>query len=284
MGYNIKPFKGIQLNHSHRLSRNLVGCWLLNEGIGFNINDLSGNGNNGSLNLSSSGEWQPGKTGYTLSFVSDDYVVMENSANSSLDIGMESISIVGLVKTNYSNNDVVFQKSEDLAVPGSPGYSLYLRTTNPYVRMVVQDGSEFAHLGSQPQDIRDGEWHQIIGMWNYDTQTVSVYVDTVLKGSTVSADVDSLSNISNFEIGRNFGDGSPDSYYDGAFEYLYVYKEAINQIKINELYYNPYAMFEAQSPGRFISIPGAPPAGIVVPIISSDGIHSVIFGGQVITG
>lgn len=38
-----KPFRGTQLNKSHPLSKGLIGCWIMNEGSGGIIRDLSGN-------------------------------------------------------------------------------------------------------------------------------------------------------------------------------------------------------------------------------------------------
>ena len=43
----LKPPKGAMLNRGHPLSRGLKGCWLMNEGGGKIVNDLSGNGNTG---------------------------------------------------------------------------------------------------------------------------------------------------------------------------------------------------------------------------------------------
>lgn len=57
----LKPIRGAQLNKSHPLARGLVGCWLLNEGSGKIVNDLSGNGNTGTFVNDVS--WSSGKCG-----------------------------------------------------------------------------------------------------------------------------------------------------------------------------------------------------------------------------
>jgi hypothetical protein len=44
----MKPMLGRQINHAHGLS-DFVGCWLMNEGAGDKVYDLSGNGKDGTL-------------------------------------------------------------------------------------------------------------------------------------------------------------------------------------------------------------------------------------------
>jgi len=52
---NIKPPRGTLLNKEHPLVRNLVGCYLFNEGTGLKVFDLSGNGYKGTLDGASWG-------------------------------------------------------------------------------------------------------------------------------------------------------------------------------------------------------------------------------------
>ena len=68
-----KPPLGVGLDFTHPLAQGLVGCWLFNEGSGDKVNDLSGNGNVGTLQNMAfpstvvSG-WNPGKDGPALAF------------------------------------------------------------------------------------------------------------------------------------------------------------------------------------------------------------------------
>jgi Concanavalin A-like lectin/glucanases superfamily len=69
----LKPPKGAMLNRGHPLARGLVGCWLMNEGGGNQVYDLSGNGATGTLNMDT--KWQPGNKGSALYFDgTGDYV------------------------------------------------------------------------------------------------------------------------------------------------------------------------------------------------------------------
>ncbi len=60
----LKPVLGSQLSLGSHLARGLVGCWLLNEGSGNKVFDLSGNGNTGTV--SSGTVWKPGIYGQVL--------------------------------------------------------------------------------------------------------------------------------------------------------------------------------------------------------------------------
>ncbi|MBU0598822.1 LamG domain-containing protein, partial [Patescibacteria group bacterium] len=72
----MKPLLGVQLNRSHPLAKGLVGCWVMNEGAGNKIYDLSGNGNDGSFPGGTANPlWKPGRTGPALKFDGvNDYV------------------------------------------------------------------------------------------------------------------------------------------------------------------------------------------------------------------
>ena len=52
-----KPFRGIQINWAHPLARGLVGVWLMNEGTGNKIYDLSGNQHIGTFENTPT--WEP---------------------------------------------------------------------------------------------------------------------------------------------------------------------------------------------------------------------------------
>ena len=74
---NQKPRQGSRLKPAHRLSRGLVGCWLLNEGCGTTTFDHSLNGNHGSLEniaypATATSGWNPGDYGVGVQFDGTD--------------------------------------------------------------------------------------------------------------------------------------------------------------------------------------------------------------------
>lgn len=74
----MKPIRGILLNKSHPLARNLIADWPCNEGTGKIVSDLSGNRHTGII---AGAVWKPGKygSGSALDFVTNDYVEIADS-------------------------------------------------------------------------------------------------------------------------------------------------------------------------------------------------------------
>ena len=73
----VKPYRGTPLNKNHPLARGLAGCWVMNEGTGFKVFDLSGNGNTGTMTGMTNSDWVPGTDGYALDFDgTDDYIAV----------------------------------------------------------------------------------------------------------------------------------------------------------------------------------------------------------------
>ncbi len=82
-----KPLQGAPINWSHPLAKGLVGFWLMNEGGGNKIYDLSGNNNTGTLTnmaipATATSGWNPSRTGMGLSFDGvNDYVNIPDTAS-----------------------------------------------------------------------------------------------------------------------------------------------------------------------------------------------------------
>lgn len=73
--YASKPSVGSLIDPSHLLSKGCVGCWLMNEGAGNILQDISGNRNNGTL--VNGALWSGGRKGSALKFDgTNDYVVV----------------------------------------------------------------------------------------------------------------------------------------------------------------------------------------------------------------
>jgi len=68
---NQKPIHGSQIDWKHPLAQGLIGCWLMNEGSGGIIQDISPHGNNGNF---ASGAAQPSWVGQSVYFDGGDYI------------------------------------------------------------------------------------------------------------------------------------------------------------------------------------------------------------------
>ena len=142
----IKPPLGAQLNFGHPLAQGLVGCWLMNEGCGPIVYDLSGNGNHGTcenMTGTATSGWVPGKFGHALAFDGTNDIV--DCGTGSTINSLSEITIITTITTRqlpisykyfYSicqrddaNNVFSLSLNGDLA--GKWQFSLYTNATDP---------------------------------------------------------------------------------------------------------------------------------------------------------
>ena len=129
----LKPPKGAMLNRGHPLALGLVGCWLMNEGGGNIVNDLSGNGNTGVF-VGDGVSWSAGKYGPGISLAgSDDYVSL--GTNACILGSIPQFTVVCSAKVSKTGYHCLVSKGLPLA--GSPyagkGWALTIDQTNSYV-------------------------------------------------------------------------------------------------------------------------------------------------------
>jgi hypothetical protein len=180
-----------------------------------------------------------GKIGKAIDFDGDnDFINVGNV----LDVTTGSITLEGILKTSAATTQALFQKAYDIDVT-KPGYSIYLRTSNPYVRMVASDGVDAAFQAVSPTNIQDGVFHHIVGIWDSSSHAVSSYVDSSLEGSTTNVDIDSLTNAENFEIGRNQNAGFPEIYLYGILGEARISNTARSASWIKATYYSNWNDF-----------------------------------------
>ena len=117
-GWQQKPILGRQIDWSHSLSDGLVGLWLMNEGSGNTVADLSGNG---LLQTLSGPEWVASKYGPGVSYISgnSDYSAVAHSSLIDFEY-TDAFTIVVFGKSN--NNRIIVTKQHQAA--GFYGYQL----------------------------------------------------------------------------------------------------------------------------------------------------------------
>lgn len=255
--FSLKPPPGAEIDREHPLARGLVGCWLANDGGGTVLHDYSGHKNHGTLtNMDPATDWVMGERGLALDFDgSNDRIDAGNG--SSLNISTQSVTIA--VWVNTTSTGFLVDKARIGVSPGDGGYSLYLRSTDPYVRMTVQDNaSNFIHQSGSSVDIRDGVWHHVVGQWDFATQTVRTYVDAVLTGETTGSGISSLSEADGYPltIGARYNAGSPDNHFGGEIGDVQLYYRLLSFEEIHDHYRASYSMFQGRPRLYF-----APPEG-----------------------
>jgi len=241
----LKPARGIQLNRTHPLAKGLVGAWIFNERTGNMAFDLSGHGNDGTIN---GADWVPGGLDFVAS--SSDYV------------NLGTRQYVGTAKSF-----TVASKVRLDSFPGSPwSYPGILRTkagqTQNWVLLFSEDvgysdvsfGSEnnFSRLRSGDIGITLGVEYDVTVVYNGNgaltASNYNLFIDGVNK--TLSSASPFASDSSNSAIGV---EGT--NYWDGKIFYVYIYDRALQPSEVTSLSRDPYQMFQCGiDPGLFYHV------------------------------
>lgn len=236
-----KPMLGLQLNRAHQLG-DPVAFYLLNEGSGNKIFDLSGNGNAGTI---TGATWQSTQKGSALNFgVRENlyYVTVADKPN----LNPSFITVEALLRTPdtwqddnsrpiihkaYTSHDApYYQYTLHSGYEGGSGryHSLYLSIDDSLEAVVSTVGSCVS-----------GTWYYLIG--TYDGTTMKLYVNGVQDGSnSVSGTIDSYATPLYF--GR-YGNLTGNAYNGvGHLAFVRIYNRALSASEIALLYREPFCM------------------------------------------
>ena len=163
-----------------------IAHWRFDEGQGATLYDSSGNGNNGTLTLGSSGQtsagsvkvnantaWYNGREGkqnYSLNFDgTDDYVNVGTTISSALGTGDLTLSAwfktstSGVILNNYS---------------GTP---MFILGVDPKGYFTLRGGDGIYHKISTTFYVNNNQWHHLVGVRSGDTQYI--YLDGTIQDS-----------------------------------------------------------------------------------------------------
>lgn len=180
--YLQKPPLGTQLDWSNPLNKGVVMHLAMNEGHGDKVQDLSMNGNHGTLNnfayppTVASG-WNPGRAGVGLNFDgTDDYIYCGNDA--SLDVGDKYTISVWVKAKSWTNYDRVWGKM------GTPGavinrISLFM-DPNGTLTSDMRIGSAW-YYALHTDVIALDEWNYIVVTIDNINQQAKIYQNGILK-------------------------------------------------------------------------------------------------------
>ncbi len=254
--YDNKPMLGQQINWAHPLSKGLVGLWLMNEGSGGQVKDLSGNGNDGVLVGGVS--WAIGKY-LGLNFPgSDDYV--NCGTGSSIDITGNMTIVAGISPNSAPVNYSQIANKEDIS---SAGYSFILHSDRT-IQFWIGDDTDFQGVQDATTALQDNIFYQVVG--RYDGTNISVFVNGQKEGSDV-AQSPPATNAGTLGLGirhRNL-----DREFKGKIFYVYIYNRALSaSTEITLLHREPFGMFEVDNVALMAVEAPAPTGGQIIMITS----------------
>jgi hypothetical protein len=242
----LKPARAIQLNKSHPLSRGLVGCWLLNEGTGEKIFDLSGYGNQGLLQGDTS--WETGKFGFGLKFEGyADYADVGNNAslqgiNSSHDWSISLWIFPFDVGADTDNYFFVKTGSWNFAISpwSSPGQVTFTEHNTYYTAY------------SPANTLAANNWYHLAFIGTGDLTKISLYINGV-KADFIGQDSKVYyGTAGNLQIGGRTTVG-----FNGILDHVMIFERAISAADVSLLYREPFCMFESVvKPGLLVAPTG----------------------------
>jgi len=230
LGVDLKPPAGSQLEIGHPLSNGLVGCWLMNEGGGNKIFDLSGNGNNGTLG--GNAVWSYSNDGPCILFDGSSYIHTTMKAINSNEFTL-------LVKCTVSTND----SSLRYCIHGQNS-----STSNEIIKFQISTDDSWYFYNDYSLAILPNVTpvvdlpYLFCGVFDYPKQRGSIFID----GQKIGTDDTSFSSISGaMNDGLTIGARTTEeSGWKGTISYVYVYNRALTANEITQLYREPFCMFE----------------------------------------
>jgi len=199
-----------------------VAHWKFDEGAGTTIYDSSGNGNNGTLYLGTSGNtsipsaWVSGKHGSALSFDGvDDYVEVPDHNSVRLPSPQMTLSVWIKRFTHDANYEGIVTKWEQ----GTSLFKGFLlqSMSNGDIRFLIGNGSTPQGVGVS---IPNNEWVFLVG--TYDGSTIRLFKDGVLVSSISFSGGTYTTNP--IQIGRRIHGAT--GYFNGLIDDVRIYNYA----------------------------------------------------------
>lgn len=247
-----KPVTGIQLNRRHPLNRGLVSYWLMNEGGGDTVSDISGNNLLGTFNAAGSYTWVG--MGAPIRGAGLTFSV---SANSRIETTKNPLSGEGTILFWLSWPWAIGDAHADRSVFSTAGGS--------HVDIIyLNDGTQYRHrFGAGEQDLTYSP------SWAADS--IHCLVSTIKSGdSRLYADgvlVNTEAAAAAMPTGGTwrFG-GEPDTFDIGPEHTMMMFAawdRILNPSEIARLYYEPFCLFQREMIEVWVGATsvGAPPVG-----------------------
>ena len=251
MSHLVKPPLGTLPIIGHPLAQGLVGCWLMNEGSGDTVYDLSGNGNHGTLTGDT--HWVPGKYGSCLDFDgAGDYVdlptgLLSGAAQASVSVWAKKTAASDqttrhIVSINYTN------QAERISLEWDDNYDFV------YWQVAATGGTGFAYTGN---DNAVDVWYHFVGI--YDGTNVLLYRNGILQPNTGTTSGPLETGSYYAAIGAWTSWGTRLEFHEGPIDNVMIFDRALGAGEIQQLYCDPFCMFNR----RFIELwTGATSGGI----------------------
>jgi hypothetical protein len=209
------------------MTEGLVGYWDLDESSG-NASDTSGNGttltNQGTSTFSAAkfgnGTELNGSSQY---FDTTDNSTLSITGNLTLAAWIEPDNVT-------SHSDHIIGKWDDT------DESYQLIKVNDEIRMYIDSSSNYETTNAT--NLSADTVYHVAGVYDTSSQTVKLYINGILEGSTTTGTIPSSigDDAGEISIGAEDTGGTPANYFDGHIDEVRVYNRALSPTEITNLY------------------------------------------------
>jgi len=251
------PKLGTTINWLHPLTKGLIGMWLLNEGSGSAVSDITGfNSNFTFTNIDAATDWVGGKFGYALDFDGNDEF-LSGPTTGILVTPTTSLSVVIWVNPDsFATRGYIINKGGDVDDIWSTWRARITQTTGKVEFSIQDDGLLQFPNWEIDTALTIGLWHQIVFTLHDITGSetdVSGYLNGRSETLNFTANNYSSSfttldyHLNEFRIGAG-DDGSP-SYqpFNGKTSIVMIYNRDLTSFEAKWLFESPFVMFNRQS-------------------------------------
>lgn len=235
-----KPAPGTKINWSHTLSRNMVGCWLYNEGSGLRAYDITGYKSDGLLTNFNNLIHERSSLGLVGNGTSNKVTC---GLNTKINMSTYNWSICVYVKLSTdTDSDFIWKGASTLA---SVGYWFWYYSTDKDLRCYITDGTTRLFSNSRNLiNLADGKFHTCC-VSNSRSSKASFYLDGIFINSSVGEDsiISSLDGIDITDTTtRQLQMLSGGTGIYGVLNAAYIWKRTLSSSEARELHINPYCM------------------------------------------
>ncbi len=234
----LKPVRGIRLNKSHPLARGLVGYWLLNEGSGNKVFDLSGNGNE--MSFVNSPVWSPGNFGQSILFDDGSSQYLEYSSPIITDYPVTLLAwfnqdddTIACHLIGFADNSVDDEYVRIVTVGAGDGTGI--------IRLQLRITGEAGHNVDATSSWNVNTWNMACAVYKSATERI-----VFLNAGSEATDTDSARfaiGLDNTTIGR-MSRLNPTNYMSGKIGLAMIYNRALSASEIALLHREPFCMFD----------------------------------------
>ena len=229
----------------------LVGFWKMEEGVGANLVDISGNGNDATIVNSSGITWVTGKDGLALKLNGSEgrYGIVNHSHSINIS---EAITISAWIRPSALANKFILTKG------GPDGYDLAIFESGQVEFRINREsnGSSYRLRSNQTYPIDGITWMHIVA--TFDGTKSTIYINGQEDNSASFAPTTINTNTTPLQIGAR----NNKNRWDGDLDEIKLYKRALSGTEILSLYIGE------------MQIPDAPT--LVFPSILATGVNDAV--------